>query len=113
MIAKAIDWDLLERQLSHFFNDKIGRPALPIRLMAGLLFLQRIYNLSDEQTVKNWRENIYFQAFTGGTRFSMSSPCHPSMMTLIRKRIGKEGCSIIFKETVRINGGTDKDKIVI
>jgi hypothetical protein len=42
MIAKAIDWDLLERQLSHFFNDKIGRPALPIRLMAGLLLLQRI-----------------------------------------------------------------------
>jgi hypothetical protein len=35
------------------------------------------------------------------------------MMTLIRKRIGKDGCYIIFKETDRINGGTDMDIIVI
>ncbi|MDR2611710.1 MAG: transposase [Deltaproteobacteria bacterium] len=74
IIAKAIGWDLLERQLSNLFNDNIGRPALPIRLMAGLLLLQRIY-LSDGQTANNCRENIYIQAFTVGTRFSMASPC--------------------------------------
>jgi hypothetical protein len=41
-----------------------GRPALPVRLMAGLLYLKHAH-LSDEDTCRRWLENPYWQSFTG------------------------------------------------
>jgi IS5 family transposase len=46
-----------------------GRPALPIRLMAGLLYLKHAYNLSDEATCERWLESCYWQYFTGEVYF--------------------------------------------
>ena len=42
-----------------------GRPALPVRLMAGLLYLKHTYDLSDEAVCERWLENPYWQFFTG------------------------------------------------
>lgn len=42
-----------------------GRPALPVRLMAGLLYLKHAHNLSDEEVCLRWLENPYWQFFTG------------------------------------------------
>jgi IS5 family transposase len=81
-----------------------GRPSLPIRLLIGLLLLKYLTNLSDEQVVANWRENIYFQAFTGAGVYQDAIPCNPSMLSVFRKRIGKEMCDLIFAESVRVNG---------
>ena len=39
-----------------------GRPKLPIRLMASLLCLKHSFNLSDEDLVVRWSENIVWQA---------------------------------------------------
>lgn len=38
-----------------------GRPKLPIRLMASLLYLKHSFNLSDEELVVRWSENIVWQ----------------------------------------------------
>ena len=38
-----------------------GRPKLPIRLMAGLLYLKHSFNLSDEELVVRWSENVLWQ----------------------------------------------------
>ncbi len=38
-----------------------GRPKLPIRLMASLLYLKHSFNLSDEELVLRWSENILWQ----------------------------------------------------
>ncbi len=35
-----------------------GRPRLPIRLMAALLYLKHAFNLSDEELVERWAENV-------------------------------------------------------
>ena len=46
-----------------------GRPATSPRLVAGLLYLQHAYRLSDEAVVARWVENPYYQHFTGETFF--------------------------------------------
>ena len=38
-----------------------GRPRLPIRLMASLLYLKHSFNLSDEELVVRWSESIVWQ----------------------------------------------------
>jgi IS5 family transposase len=52
-----------------------GRPALPIRLMAGLLCLKHAYDLSDEAACELWLENLYWQLFTGEVFFQTGLPC--------------------------------------
>ena len=42
-----------------------GRLKLPIRLMASLLYLKHSFNLSDEELVVRWSENILWQFFSG------------------------------------------------
>ena len=42
-----------------------GRPALPVRLMAGLPYLTHAHDLSDEDVCRRWLENPYWQFFTG------------------------------------------------
>jgi IS5 family transposase len=38
-----------------------GRPRLSIRLMASLQYLKHAYNLSDEDVVARWAENVVWQ----------------------------------------------------
>jgi transposase, IS5 family len=38
-----------------------GRPRLPIRLMTSLLYLKHSFNLSDEELVVRWSENLLWQ----------------------------------------------------
>jgi IS5 family transposase len=104
ILAKKINWCNLIDQISKFYNEKIGRACLPIRLMIGLLLLKYIFDLSDAELVANWEENIYYQAFTGQGSFTQKRPCDSSQLTLFRKRIKKEGCELIFAESVRIHG---------
>jgi IS5 family transposase len=103
-LAKKVDWDSLVTQFLKYFNEKAGRPILAIRLMIGLLLLKYMYDLSDAALVALWKENIYFQAFTGRDVYEDRTPCDSSQLALFRKRIGIEGCEIIFKETIRIHG---------
>ena len=41
-----------------------GRPRLPIRLMSALLYLKHAFNLSDEELVERWSENVVWQYFS-------------------------------------------------
>src|SRR5262245_24223276 len=50
-LAGLIDWSALERALSESFTSKRGRPATRPRLIAGLLYLQHAFDLSDEDVV--------------------------------------------------------------
>ncbi len=44
--------------------------------MAGLHYLKRIFNLSDELTVERWTENPYWQYFCGMKYFEHEMPIH-------------------------------------
>jgi IS5 family transposase len=66
-LAALIDWDFFEREWASFFPSHQGRPATSPRLVAGLMYLQHAFKLSDEAVVARWVENPYYQHFTGET----------------------------------------------
>lgn len=99
-LTALIDWDVFEREWSGFFPSATGRPATPPRLVAGLLYLQHAYRLSDEAVVARWIENPYYQHFTGETFFQHRPPIDPSSLTRWRNRIGEEGVEWLLTQTI-------------
>ncbi len=88
----------------------MGAPAKPIRLMVSLLILKQLRNLSDESVVEQWRENVFYQYFSGETFYASKAPCVPTELVEFRKRIGEEGIELIFRESIRINGKDGEKK---
>ena len=114
-LAALIDWEVFEREWSWwFFPSGKGLPATEPRLVAGLLYLQHPYWLSDEAVVTRWVENPYYQHLTGETFFQHKQPIDPSSLTPLsanvnirlpgngwRKRIGEEGVEWLLTQTIR------------
>ena len=75
-----------------------GRPALPIRVMAGLLYLKHAYDLSDEAACERWLENPYWQFFTGEVFFQTCLPCDSSSLTRWRQRLA--GMEELLAQTI-------------
>jgi IS5 family transposase len=99
-LAALIDWAWFEREWAGFFPSGEGRPAIHPRLIAGLLYLQHAYGLSDDAVVARWVENPYFQHFTGETFFQHGAPIHPSSLSRWRGRIGEEGVEWLLTKTI-------------
>jgi len=112
ILANLVDWQLFEDEFTRLYCADNGRPAKPIRLMVGLLILKHIRNISDENIVEQWTENLYYQYFCGLQQFSTSAPCVSSELVHFRKRIGEAGVELIFKESIRINGDDSNDEDV-
>jgi transposase, IS5 family len=104
ILANTIDWNVFEEGFKKHYSATQGKPAKPIRLMVSLLILKQVRNLSDESVVAQWAENAYYQYFGGEKLFSVKPPCVPTELVEFRKRIGKAGSELIFKESIRING---------
>lgn len=79
---------------------RAGRPRLPIRLMAGLLYLKNSFNLSDEELVQRWSENVYWQHFCGLEYFEPKLPCDATQIGRFRTAIGEEGMELLLKATI-------------
>lgn len=103
ILANTINWQIFEEAFAKLYSDE-GRPAKPIRLMVSLLMLKHIRNISDERVVEQWRENIYYQYFSGEKSYACGVPCEASELVHFRNRIGVEGIELIFKESIRVNG---------
>lgn len=99
-LADVIDWPTIEQSFGAHFASTRGRPALPPRLVAGLLYLQHAYDCSDEAVINTWIENPYFQYFTGETYFQTALPIDPSSLTRWRQRIGEEGVETMLMVTI-------------
>jgi hypothetical protein len=57
VLGRMIPWDDLEVEFADLYqsNSSVGgQPPKPIRLMIGILLLQHLHNLSDEQVVRGW-----------------------------------------------------------
>jgi len=106
-LANTIDWKVFEDSFTKHYSEKTGKPAKPIRLMVGLLILKYLRNLSDENVVEHWSENIYFQYFSGEQIFQPAIPCVPTELVVFRQRIGEAGMELILKESIRINKDQD------
>ena len=99
-LSALIDWEFFEREWATFFPSHQGRPATSPRLVAGLMYLQHAFKLSDEAVVARWIENPYYQHFTGETFFQHRPPIDPSSLTRWRKRIGEEGVEWLLTKTI-------------
>ncbi len=111
-LTALIDWEFFEREWAGFFPSTTGRPATSPRLVAGLMYLQHAFKLSDEAVVARWVENPYYQHFTGETFFQHRFPIDPSSLVRWRKRIGEEGAEWLLTKTIEAgrSSGTVMDK---
>ena len=113
-LAGLIDWPEIESTFASSFTSGRGRPALPPRLVAGLLYLQHTFDASDEAVVNTWVENPYWQYFCGQTYLQTEAPIDPSSLTRWRKRIGEEGVETLLMATIEAarRGGVVKTSSV-
>ncbi|QBG86245.1 IS5 family transposase [Xanthomonas oryzae] len=102
-LRHRLPWSALEQALSPRLPATTatgGRPGLPVRLIAGLLYLKHAYNLSDEAVCERWLENPYWQFFTGEVVFQTCLPCDPSSLTRWRQRLGEAGMEELLAHTI-------------
>jgi len=99
LLANKIDWTIFNSFENLHRN--LGRPSMPVRKLTGLLILKHLRNLSDEEVVKQYKENAYYQYFCGESTFRISEPCSPTELAEFRKRIGKSGIELILKESTK------------
>jgi IS5 family transposase len=100
-LAAEIDWQFLAR-FSSVCRVGPGQPPLPSRLMAGLLILKHMHNLSDEALCDRWVENPYFQYFCGEVVFQHAAPFDRSSLTRWRQRLGEEQIAALLQESLSV-----------
>jgi len=100
LLTKKINWDSIEESLSIYYCADNGRPSIPIRKIAGVILLRRMFNLSDERAIDQWVENPYWQYFCGEVYFQHSDPFDPTELIKFRKRIGEEGAEKLLKLSI-------------
>jgi len=99
-LSKLIDWKSLEEEFAELFVEKVGQPAKPVRLVVGLLMLQHMYGISDENVVSRWIENAYWQYFCGYDYLQHNLPIHPTSLIKWRRRLGETGLTKILGKTI-------------
>ncbi len=105
ILSRMIPWDDLEIEFSDLYQSSSnvgGQPPRPIRLMIGLLLLQHLHNLSDEQVVRGWVENPYWQHFCGYDFLQWEFPINPSSLTRFRQRLGSARLEKILSLTIAV-----------
>src|SRR6202158_2603673 len=83
-------------------NSEPCQPPLPTRLVAGLLILKHMHNLSDEALCDRWVENPYFQYFCGEAVFRHELPFDRSSLTRWRQRLGEEQIAALLQESLSV-----------
>jgi transposase, IS5 family len=101
-LAAEINWDFLAKRFSSVCRLGPGQPPLPTRLVAGLLILKHMHNLSDEALCDRWVENPYFQYFCGEVVFRHELPFDRSSLTRWRQRLGEEQIAALLQESLSV-----------
>jgi IS5 family transposase len=102
ILSQQVNWSRIECELAQYYTN-FGAPAKPIRLMAGLLILKQMFSKSDEVIVEEWKQNPYYQFFTGSSHFEWDFPCDPTDLVYFRKRIGEDGVKVIFSSSLELH----------
>ena len=79
-----------------------GSARLPTRLVAGLLILKHMHDLSDEVLCARWLENPYYQFFCGELSFCHQLPFDRSSLTHWRQRLGEEQLVALLQESLSV-----------
>ena len=84
-LSGLIGWEMFEQEFGKLYAED-GRPGTPIRLMVGLTYLGHAYQLSDEEVVRRWVENPYYQYCCGEEYFRHQLPIDPSSLSRLPSR---------------------------
>jgi IS5 family transposase len=101
-LAREIDWGFLDGRFSSVCRAGPGQPPLPTRLVAGLLILKHLHDLSDEVLCARWLENPYYQYFCGEESFCHRLPFDRSSLTRWRRRLGEEQLTALLQESLSV-----------
>jgi len=126
VLAQRLPWDRIEQALAPRFARQVrpdcqvqtddllgcevltangvvsnaGRPRLSIRLLVSLQYLKNAYNLSDEQLIQRWSENVVWQYFGGLQYYEPRLPCDATQLGRFRRAAGEEGLEQLLKATI-------------
>lgn len=97
-----VDSDLFgtSRQIAGVGISAAGRPRLPVRLMAALLYFKHAFNLSDEELVARNSENVVWQSFSGQNCYTPELPYDATQIRRFRSAIGEAGVEELLKATI-------------
>ena len=87
-LAEALPWGKLDEAYGRYFSEGSGRPAKDSRLVCGLLAVKQLKSLSDEDTVAEFMESPYIQAFCGQEYFALEDVINSGILSERRKRLG-------------------------
>lgn len=114
LLSGKLNWDKLEKELGIYYCSDNGRPCIPIRKIAGIVMLKRIYNESDEGVLERWVENPYWQYFCGEVYFQHEPPFDRTELIKFRQRIGEEGAEKILAASIDLYSAKEvKEKEVL
>jgi IS5 family transposase len=101
-LAREIDWGFLDGRFSSVCRSGPGGPPLATRLVAGLLILKHMHDLSDEALRARWLENPYYQFFCGEESFRHALPFERSSLSRWRQRLGEEQLAALLQESLSV-----------
>lgn len=101
-LAGEIDWEFVGKRFGSVCRSGPGQPPLPTRLVAGLLILKHMHDLSDERLCERWVENPYFQFFCGEVTFRHELPFDRSSLTHWRQRLGEDALAALLQESLKV-----------
>jgi transposase len=113
-IKENIDFSFVNPMLKKSYCEKNGRPAKEPEMMFKLMFLKKLYDLSDESLIQNVRVNMAYKYFLDMN--PEDEPVDSSLMTKFRKtRITEDILEEMLYETVRqaIDKGLIKSSAII
>ena len=95
-----IDFSFVNPMLRKQYCERFGRPAKELEMMFKLLFLKKLYDLSDERLISSAQTDMAYKYFLGLS--PEDKMIDPSLLTKFRKtRITEDILEDMLKETIQ------------
>jgi hypothetical protein len=77
-----------------------GEGVQPFWQLQALSYLKNSFDLSDEELVAHWSENIVWQLFSERDYYEHRLPCDATQIGRFRKALGEDGLELLLKATI-------------
>lgn len=102
-LRQLMDYAEIRQIAAKYYKDKnTGRPKHEGQIMVCLLILQALHNTTDEDTVENFEENLYWQYFCGLEHPEKGHQIAESCILRFRRILGEEGLQEILAYTQKL-----------
>jgi IS5 family transposase len=98
ILRQLIPWQPIIDGLVPFYNRKKGRTGCALRTLSAVSIVSRLRQLSDRKVIEHIQENRYMQYFCNVPDQNLRTFMNPSTLCRFRKRVGKEGISLMEDE---------------